>query len=148
MADVPVVHPIRIVTPQQLRTKTGTGEDLVVLSGYAEVKGGDLQGNPEGTWSHKDLVFRVGPNWRGDPDVVPVVSMTSIMNVGVATNAGWAVDDCDMIFDELATVGEVPRHYVKLKCRIGVRDRDGFMFRANFYVTMIGELHENQDLFE
>jgi hypothetical protein len=137
MADVPVVVPIQIHTPHRLITKTGDGRDLVVVSGYAEVRGGDLQGNPNGTWRHRDLsLFPVGGDWREPPhDVVPVVSMTSIMNVDVATNAGWAIDDC-----RVQHVGGPGKHQVGLLCRVGVRDRDGFMFRVNFYVTMIGHL--------
>jgi hypothetical protein len=63
--------------------------------------------------------------------------MTSIMNVNVATNAGWAVDECDVedVFDPTYN-----RRHVLLHCRVGVRDRDGFMFRVNYYVTQVGQL--------
>jgi hypothetical protein len=130
------IVPFRIVTPHELRTKTGDGRDMVILSGYAEVRGEDLQGNPDGTWNRKDLNFRVGPFWR-TVESVPVVSMTSIMNVNVATNAGWAVDECDVedVFDPIHN-----RRHVLLHCRVGVRDRDGFMFRVNYYVTQVGQL--------
>jgi hypothetical protein len=76
---------------------------MLVLSGYAEIDGNDLKGNADGTWNRKDLVFAVGPRWR-TVDVVPVVSMSSIMNVNVATNAGWAVDNCRT--EEILTPGE------------------------------------------
>jgi hypothetical protein len=55
--------------------------------------------------------------------------------VGVATNAGWAIDDCR--WEPIASPG---KSQVAVTCRVGVRDRDGFMFRVNFYVTMIGHL--------
>ena len=55
MADVEIISPKRIHTPHQLKTKTGDGKDLVVVSGYAEVEGTDLQGNADGTWNRKDL---------------------------------------------------------------------------------------------
>jgi len=70
-------------------------------------------------------------------DVVPVVSMTSIMNVNVATNAGWAVDDCRV---EHVLIPSSNSRNVVLRCRVAVRDRDGFMFRVNYYVTMVGQL--------
>jgi hypothetical protein len=68
--------------------------------------------------------------------------MTSIMNVNVATNAGWAVDDCRADYFGLTGIGGVR---VNLTCRVAVRDRDGFMFRVNFHVTTVGELHNNQE---
>ena len=50
--------------PQQLKSKTGDGKDLVVVSGYAEVEGTDLQGNVDGTLEpRKDLQFLAGPRW-------------------------------------------------------------------------------------
>ena len=55
VADVEIISPKRIHTPHQLKTKTGDGKDLVVVSGYAEVEGTDLQGNADGTWNRKDL---------------------------------------------------------------------------------------------
>jgi hypothetical protein len=109
---------------------------MVVLSGYLLIRGTDLRGNPDGTWNRKDLKFIVGPRWR-TVDTVPVVSMTSIMNVDVATNAGWAVDDCRI--EEEISPGTGDRGVV-LACRVAVRDSDGFMFRVNFYVTMVGQL--------
>ena len=127
----------RMVSQQDLRTKTGDGKDLVVVSGYAEIKGTDLMGNADGTWNRRVLLFRVGPDWRILEDIVPVVSMTSIMNVDVATNAGWAVDDCRPIVSDVQIKNVL---YAQLECRVAVRDRDGFMFRVNFYVTMLGVL--------
>jgi hypothetical protein len=150
MADVEIISPKLIHTPHQLKAKTDDGKDLVVVSGYAEVEGTDLQGNADGTWNRKDLQFLAGPRWVTDlpqyPLAVPVVSMTSIMNVNVATNAGWAVDDCRVGFHGLVPGPGGVR--VQLTCRVAVRDSDGFMFRVNFYVTIVGELHEDQDQLE
>jgi hypothetical protein len=134
--DVPIIGEQDRRTTHELRTRTGDGRDMVVLSGYLLIRGTDLQGNPDGTWNRKDLKFRVGPRWR-TVDTVPVVSMTSIMNVDVATNAGWAVDDCRI--EEEISPGTGDRGVV-LACRVAVRDSDGFMFRVNFYVTMVGQL--------
>ena len=130
-SDNVCIEPERFHTTHSLRTKTGDGRDLVVLSGYAEIDGDDLRGNANGTWNRRGLVFRVGPRWR-NVDTVPVVSMTSIMNLGVATNAGWAVDNCKVI--------TTPGGRETLQCRVAVRDSDGFMFRVNYYVTMVCRL--------
>jgi len=58
---VVTIEPERFHTRHELRTRTGDGRDMVVMSGYAEIDGSDLQGNPDGTWNRRDLVFRVGP---------------------------------------------------------------------------------------
>jgi hypothetical protein len=139
--DVEVIEPERFHTTHELHTRTGDDRDMVVLSGYAEIDGKDLQGNPDGTWNRKDLFFRVGPQWSLPPVSVPVVSMTSIMNKNVATNAGWAVDDCRVtLFQVLPEPGTFQ---VELRCRVAVRDSDGFMFRVNYYVTTVGQLAED-----
>jgi hypothetical protein len=139
---IEVIEPERFHTTHDLRTRTGDGRDLVVLSGYAEIDGNDLKGKPDGTWNRKDLVFRVGPRWIPPVDSVPVVSMTSIMNVAVAHNAGWAVDDCRVTFFEV--VPGPPGVQLELTCRVAVRDSDGFMFRVNYYATTVGRLAPGQ----
>ena len=139
--DVPIIPDRGRVTTHQLRTRTGDGRDMVVESGYILIRGTDMQGNADGTWNRKDLQFRVGPRWRNTNafDIVPIVSMTSIMNVNVANNAGWAVDDCRVWETQVPTESGIVRE-LALRCRLAVRDRDGFMFRVNYHVTMIGEL--------
>ena len=131
------IEPEQFHTTYELRTKTGDGRDLVVLSGYAEIDGSDLVGKPDGSWNRKGLVFRIGPRFRTVDRIAPVVSMTSIMNVNAANNAGWAVDFCEDY--ETFTPSRRSRT-VFLQCRVGVRDSDGFMFRVNYYATMLGRL--------
>jgi hypothetical protein len=136
-AQVPTIQPEAFHTAYRLETKTGDGRDMVVQSGWAEIDGKDLKGNSDGTWNRKDLAFRVGPDWSFSEwvYVVPVVSPASIMNVGVATNAGWAVDSCDVIRVDTPAL---KKQHIVLKCRVGVRDADGYMFRVNYYITMVG----------
>ncbi len=139
--DLEVIEPKRFHTKHELRSRTGDNRDLVVLSGYAEIDGNDLKGNPDGTWNRKHLVLRVGPRWEFGVDAVPVVSMSSIMNVNVAHNAGWAVDDCVVSYYELFP--GPPGIQLQLTCRVAVRDSDGYMFRVNYFVTMVGDLASN-----
>jgi hypothetical protein len=140
--DIAIIEPERFHTQHDLRTTTGDGKDLVVLSGYAEIDGKDLKGNSDGTWNRKDLRFMVGPRWIPVPDSVPVVSMTSIMNVAVANNAGWAVDDCTVSYFSLDP--GPPGVRLQLTCRVAVRDSDGFMFRVNYHATTVGQLAPGQ----
>jgi hypothetical protein len=138
-AQLVTIYPEAFHTAYELRTKTGDGQDLVVISGYAEIDGNDLRGNADGTWNRRILRFNVGPWWQfGETDIVPVVSPSSIMNVGAANNAGWAVDSCDVIQTEQQSRR---RQRYSLECRVGVRDSDGYMFRVNYYVTMTGTLY-------
>ena len=132
--DLEVVEPIAFHTTHELRTRTGDGLDMLVTSGYAEVRGTDLQGNSDGTWNRRILAFNIGPRWQS-VDTVPLVSMTSIMNVGTAHNAGWAVDNCEV----KPEVGSGFRQ-MSLRCLVAVRDSDGFMFRVNYHVTQVGRL--------
>ena len=134
--DQDPIEPQSIAVKHSLRTKTGDGHDLYVESGYVLINGTMLHGNADGTWKRKKLTFPVGPLW-GTVDVVPVVSMTSIMNKNAAVNAGWAVDQCDVI--DTFSPGQQHRQE-SLSCHVAVRDADGFMFRVNYQVTMVGDL--------
>jgi hypothetical protein len=129
MADI---FPESFESQHELRTTTGDGLDLVVFSGYARFA---MKG--EANWNRQDLILRVGPGWDFVRGTVPVVSMSSIMNAGTANNAGWAVDNVTVTeFDGPGTNG----FQAELRCRLAVRDTDGFMFRVNYHVTRIGRL--------
>jgi hypothetical protein len=134
MADLERIEPHRFETTHQLRTTTGDGRDMVVLSGYAVIR--NFSGNPDGTWNRKDLVFRVGPRWT-TVETVPVVTITAIQNANVANNAGWAVDNCRVedVFEPSTN-----SRTKNLICQIAARDSDGDIIRVNYYVTMVGRL--------
>jgi hypothetical protein len=127
----PIFEPI---TTHELRTRTGDNRDMLIISGYAHV---NLKGNEDGSWNRKELKFYVGSKWSQlrERDVVPVVSLTSIMNVNVANNAGWAVDDCNVELE--SSPGQ---KQVVLRTLLATRDRDGILYRLNYYVTMVGQL--------
>jgi hypothetical protein len=61
------------------------------------------------------------------------------MNVGVANNAGWAVDVSDVAIPLKGSPGRFVT-YAELGCRVGVPDLDGYMFRVSYHVTTIGRL--------
>jgi hypothetical protein len=136
---VDVIHPDEFATKQELKIKTVGGEDLLVCSGYALF---GLKGSPDGGWNHKKLQFEIGPKWINAPQIVPVASLASVMNKGVANNAGWAVDDCDA-FSTAPDTGVPDTHQktqMHLSCRIAVRDSDGILYRVSYYATMLGTL--------
>ena len=137
MADI---FPEGFESQRQLRTRTGDDLDMVISSGYVLFS---MQGAPDGNWNRQDLVFRVGPIWSALRGTVPVVSPSSMMNLGVATNAGWAVDRVTVT----AFSGPgVPGFQIELRCGLAVRDKDGFMFRVNYHVTTVGRLEASSIL--
>jgi hypothetical protein len=129
MADI---LPESFESQNELRTTTGNGLDMVIFSGYARFA---MKGDAD--WNRQDLILRVGSAWDFIRGTVPVVSMSSVMNVGVANNAGWAVDNVT-ITDYLSP--GINGFQVELRCRLAVRDTDGWMFRVNYHVTSIGRL--------
>jgi hypothetical protein len=127
------IFPESYESQHELRTKTGDGLDMVISVGYARFA---MKGSPN--WNRQNLILVVGPGWAAPRAVVPVVSLSSIMNVNVANNAGWAVDTVDVTFDD--SPGPPPGVQVRLTCGLAVRDSDGWMFRVNYHVTTIGRL--------
>jgi hypothetical protein len=117
--------PSYIVTPQEMRFRTGDGRMHVSLSGYAVF---NFKGSG-GSWRCDDLYIRVGPIWRRLDDVCPSVSLASISNRNVANNAGWAVDNC-----RWTTMGG----RILLQSRLCIRDSDGYIHRVAYKIDAVG----------
>ena len=123
-----------IETPHEMAIRMPDGRDLLFLSGYAVF---NFIGN-SGEWRRDELRIPVGPEWIRIDEVVPVVSLASITNLDVATNAGWAVDNCQWSNVANSTTG---RFRILLACQVGIRDRDGYLQRVAYQVTALGQLH-------
>ncbi|MEC4684194.1 MAG: hypothetical protein VST71_00470 [Nitrospirota bacterium] len=117
--------PIWYASPQELRTKTGDGRDLVVLSGYA---GFHLKGSG-GSWRHVTGEMVRGPVWNRLDDVASIVSLAAIGNDHHAVDAGWAVDWCNWYN---------LNHQVYLKFGLAIRDIDGWLYRVTYHITAVG----------
>jgi hypothetical protein len=130
----------RFVSMHALQTRTGDGKDLVVLSGYVELVFVGPSTSDPNNWNRDELVGQVGPQWRSlYVVIVPIVSLTSIENEDVATNAGWAVDHCPAGLYNVFPGG--PSGFqIELRPKLAVRDVDGQIRRLNYYVTALGEL--------
>ncbi len=114
-------------SPQGLRTKTGDGRDLVVLSGYA---GFHLRGTG-GSWRRVIGQMVRGPRWRRLDDVAPIISLAAIGNDNHAVNAGWAVDWCNW--------GNL-NSQIYLTFGLAIRDSDGWLYRVAYQITAVGIL--------
>lgn len=124
-----------IASKHEIRTKTGDGLDMVISSGYATL---GMKGASDGTWNRQDLILRVGPQWAAPHATVPVVSLASVMNLGTAHNAGWAVDTVAVTYYDVQP--GPPGVQVELRCGLAVRDPDGILYRVTYQVTTIGRL--------
>lgn len=119
--------PSSITTPQEIRTRDGSGRDLLVLSGYAVF---NFKGRGS-SWRREDIYIRFGPRWRRLDDVTAVVALASVSNKHHSVNAGWAVDNC-----RWTTHGG----RILLQSRLAVRDSDGYIHRVAYYATALGDL--------
>jgi len=115
-------------SPHELRTRTGDGRNLVVLSGYA---GFHLRGSG-GSWRRVTGQLVRGPRWRRLDDVVPIISLAAISNRYHAVNAGWAVDWCNW-----CNCGG----RIYLRCGLAIRDSDGYLLRVAYHITAVGILY-------
>lgn len=118
-----------IASAQKVQTKTPDGQDLVFLSGYGLF---DFKGiGPN--WSSDELFIEItDPPWHSLSQVAPIVSLASIDNNGVASNAGWAVDD--------VTWSLAKGNILELISKIAVRDNDGHIYRVTYQVSALGTL--------
>lgn len=131
MADI---TPSGFESQRQLAAKTGDGLDMVISTGYALFGMKGLSG----AWNRQDLVFQVGPWWAAVQGTTRVVSPSSMFNINVANDAGWAVDRVDLTY-----ISQTPGPAgvrVELRCGLAVSDSDGILYRVNYHVTTIGRL--------
>jgi hypothetical protein len=121
---------------------TADGRKVFTLTGVAITI---FQGGATGQdWSRQDLVFGVPIN--GLPagkglrieHWAPFVTLNAISNDQVANNAGWAVDAFQL--DPFPAVASE----VNIRCKLAVRDVDGYVLRAGYTLTLLGSL-ENMD---
>lgn len=116
-----------IDSPQELRTKTGDGRDLVVLTGVAVChwKG------TGGAWIRDELLIPVGPAWRRLDDVAPSAALAAISNEQTAVNAGWATDNVRWSNWNAR---------VLIHVAVAVSDIDGWLLRVSYNATAVGLL--------
>ncbi len=93
--------------------------------------------------------------WTAFPDGIPadtafthfaggtvVVSLASIFNRNVASNAGWAVDGAD-----LYPLGNQDEG-LRIDAKLAVRDSDGFLYRISYQATVLGRAPRLPPIFE
>ena len=124
------------------------GSRSYTLTGVAGI---DAQGGQpgEGRWSRWNIYLAIDiPDLPKSPPKklqlihwAPFFSLNSISNDGVATDAGWAVDDwtaeqgaghLDPITDPLSQVGYL--------VKVAVSDSDGFLLRIGYNISLLGRL--------
>lgn len=111
----------------EIRTRTGDGQDMVVVSGHA---GYHWKGSG-GSWKRDEFLIPVGPVWGSLQDVAPMVTISAISNSDHAVNAGWAIDWCNW-----STLSG----RLLLRAGAAVRDVDGYLLRVAYTATCIGRL--------
>jgi hypothetical protein len=133
-------NPERFAYPQVVRTKTGDGKEMLVLSGVVQVdkKGAGQQ------WGNDRLEIRL--------DIAPMiprgkhlvaeqhatfVTLNAVFNQGASNNAGYAVDSS---FPLVGPDGLVGAEELIIESDIAVRDVDGWLLRAGYNVTLVGRL--------
>ena len=119
---------------------TADGRKAYTLTGVAltTFKGGETG---EG-WLRQDLMFDVAipdlPQGKGLKLVhwAPFVTLNAIANDQLANNAGWAVDGF-----EVESPQQVMRS-VRIRCKLAVRDIDGFILRVGYSIALLGSLED------
>jgi hypothetical protein len=65
----------------------------------------------------------------------PFITINAIFNKDEAINAGWAVDEFDMIIPD----DKILNGYVEMYADIAVRDSDGILYRLGYTLSMTGK---------
>jgi hypothetical protein len=86
-------------------------------------------------------------HWEVQPVMWTVsAAPASILDLGTAVNAGWAVDTCDTAWDlgepssTANLLGDIP-----LYMNLAVRDTDAILYRVQFDFRAVGNLREVED---
>jgi hypothetical protein len=115
------------------------GRQVYVLSGTVILDPPPV-GPPNGSGWHRDetwfsILLPDLPDGQGlvIEQWAPTVLLGSIVNLGVAENAGWAVDDFDLSVDPGVADARVFPTF-----NYAVSDRDGYLERVAYSITVVG----------
>ena len=97
---------------------------------------------PGSDWLRQSVDFDVFIPGFSEPDFglkidqwALLVTLNSISNDHEAINAGWAVDDFEIVFPE------VVRNWVTVRAHLAVRDIDGYILRLGYQIHLLGRSH-------
>lgn len=124
-AENVIIHP-KILNAKCLVIPVGDKQLLHICTGTAEF---DLTGKKGNGYNNGTLVFPVGHKVAKEDFIGAGASanLGSISNDGTATDAAWAVDLIEAVYEN---------QQVSLKIPCAVRDVDGHLYRVN-YVAFI-----------
>jgi hypothetical protein len=115
------------------------GREVYVLSGTC-ILDPPLRGPSDGSrWQRGETNFAIPlhdlPSGQGlvIEQWAPTVVLGSIQNEEVANNAGWAVDDFDLV-----AFGDIPVTSIAPRFDFAVGDTDGYTMRVAYSVTVVG----------
>jgi len=121
-----------------VHTQDPSGRELFILSGTC-ILNPPLQGPQDGSRWHRgqgafEIPLRGLPTGQGlvVEQWAPTVLLGSIQNEHTAVDAGWAVDD----FDLLRSAEAVSAVEVVFDWAVG--DTDGYLMRITYQVTVLG----------
>ncbi len=135
-------YPALFVNPQIVRTKTGDGKDLIVLSGVVKIERSGKSVR-SGDWAKG--TFRIGVNLGLPPEEAmqleqhaSLITLSSVRNDYESIHAGWAVDESYVL-----TVPGDTYEEVFVQGAFAVRDKDGWLLRVGYHVTLVGQVVSN-----
>jgi hypothetical protein len=130
----------QVVFPQLLQTSLSGGRRLAVFSGVALV---DLKADAAHAWSRDTLILalnttRISAGARRKfvhDQAAPLVTLNSVWGKNAVVSAGFAVDSCRALPHI-----ELFRDWILIVCEIAARDKDAFLYRAGYHVTVTGKV--------
>jgi hypothetical protein len=125
----------RFANPQVLRAPMADARELLVLSGVVLT---NLHGD-SGDWKRTTLLLFLSVHpaipedkeFRHDAGAASV-ALSSVWDKNHAINAGFAVDSA------VVGVGTLFARWIGVECRIAVSDKDAFLYRVAYNVTVTG----------
>jgi hypothetical protein len=118
-------------SPDELRTLTPDGRNLVFLTGTA---GFNFKGTGPAV-RRDNALHPVGPMWQRVDDVAATAAVTSSKNEHEAVDYLFAIDNCRWVL-----APSVPPSRIILVCQVAVADIDAHVYRFAYQVTALGRL--------
>lgn len=140
-------NPDRFIHPMWVRAELPESRVLYTLQGIAVV---NFKSDAQSTWKRDELNLKLyleeRPKWRQRPNpneweecelevehFSGSMHLNSIYNEETAIYAGWAIDD--VYFPRWPTT---TRGYFDINARIAGRDRDSYIYRIGYNITLYG----------
>ncbi len=125
----------RIENPQEMVVGINGPDEANTMLIYTGIAVFGFKGDEDNAWKRDILSFSVGRKFTKEEflKTIAVSSLSSLYNRGTWYNGGWSLDSFNSKWDEKSG-------NVLVEASLAVRDKDAYLFRIGYQVTVLAKL--------